>query len=275
MAKTKRRISMCPNFIISSLLKHHLYNFSIFSFNRILDHFPLLWITHTGWILFSFLHVLHPLGLQPWLQTNWLLWPGIKHCKACSGRHAHAHWYRRFRATSAYSSHCMERRHCEPFMCFVFQCSDYCRVHGLQHIFLWPPLSHRVRTSCSFICDNRTRTWLIQDKADEEHESYGPENGDSNGSSVEKKKGSVGGLCEGKSHYHFQSAACSAWLMLKWHISLSDRACSHSCFFFFFKHMHNNDSLLHTHTFVHTSALLSCWLTPFCSLTILLIIIVN
>lgn len=58
-----------------------------------------------------------------------------------------------------------------------------------------------------------------------------------------------------KASYHFQSVATSAWLMLKLHISLSDRGWSHSCFFFFC-----GDSLKHMHTFLHTGSLLSGWL---------------
>lgn len=143
-------------------------------------------------------------------------------------------------------------------------------VHQLQFllfvvvvIFLWSSLACSLfkapsrcgRVPSSFTRDNKTRRWLIQDKTDERWETL-----------MGQKMTTVKVVLQRnfwwwcvwrKAPYHFQSAAASAWLMLKWHISLSDRACSHSCFFlFFFPTKIHNDSLTHTHT--HPSAR---WLT--------------
>lgn len=147
---TKRQVVALGIVFFIDLSSFFFFLLSSLSFNLhfslcFMAFFLLLLIIQAESVCFSLccvcvcLFSLQPSCIIGWLHISSLLWPGIKHCKACSDRHANAHWYRHFRATSAYSSHCMEGKHCEPFMCFVFQCTDYWGVHGLLLIFLCPP----------------------------------------------------------------------------------------------------------------------------------------
>lgn len=243
-------------FVVSSLLINlHVSIFLLsdvicifpFSFSSVsvLWHFPLLLIMQPESVCSSHCHVYTSFCftalMHHWLAAHQLTFtaPG-SNTRACFNGRAKAHWYRHFRATSAYSSCRMGRKHCEPFMfCFPLHLLLKSAWSAAYTFVALVSVSHSARTSFSFSCDNRTRTWLIRDKTNEDCESYGPENEDSKGSSIEKSRG--------KPPYHFQSAAGSAWLMLKWHISLSDRACSHSCYFF-----HQRwQPPAHTHTYTH------------------------
>lgn len=71
--------------------------------------------------------------------------------------HTNAPWYRHFRATCALC----------PVYVLCFSMHWLLRSAWSTSSYFCAPLSlslSLLRTSSSFICDNRTRTWLIQDK---------------------------------------------------------------------------------------------------------------